>query len=298
MEDGDKHRLLRFDVAQRPTSYTNRPDGDSRVLISVVVPAMNEAASLPQLVVEIAGALRPLTTSSRPAGFEIVLVDDGSTDATTEILQTLACAYPELRHLRLVRNVGQSAATLAGIRHSRGAYIATLDADLQNDPADLVVLWEALQTAEASGQPVCAALGWRVKRQDVWSKRVISRLANRVRNRLLGQEIRDTGCSVRIFPREAALRLPAFKGCHRFFGPLLLREGCSLVQVPVRHRPRSHGTSHYNVWNRSFRVLVDLFGVAWLSRREVRYEIASLVETQLKTAVEFPANPRYISQEA
>ena len=119
-----------------------------------------------------------------------------------------------------------------------------------------------------------AALGWRAKREDVWSKRVISRWANRVRNQVLGQSIRDTGCSVRIFSREMALRLPMFQGCHRFFGPLLLREGCRIVQLPVNHRPRPHGQSHYNLWNRSLRVIVDLFGVAWLMRRPTCYEVA------------------------
>jgi hypothetical protein len=115
-----------------------------------------------------------------------------------------------------------------------------------------------------------------VTRQDVWSKRLISRWANRVRNRVLGQSIRDTGCSVRVFPREVALRLPMFRGGHRFFGPLLLREGCSVVQVPVSHRPRPHGASHYNLWNRSLRVVVDLLGVAWLMRRDVRYQVADV----------------------
>jgi dolichol-phosphate mannosyltransferase len=251
-------------------------------LLSVVVPAKNEAASLPQLVEEIARALRPLTSQAQRGaepklgGFEIVLVDDGSTDATPEVLRALAADFPELRPVRLSRNVGQSSATAAGFRAARGEWVGTLDADLQNDPADLVVLWEALQGHDA-------ALGWRRKREDVWSKRVISRWANRVRNCVLGQAIRDTGCSVRIFPREVALRLPMFRGCHRFFGPLLIREGCSIVQRPVNHRPRPHGQSHYNVWNRSVRVVVDLFGVAWLMRREVRYEVlqcASEVEVE------------------
>ena len=116
------------------------------------------------------------------------------------------------------------------------------------------------------------ALGWRFNRQDVWWKRLISRHANQVRNMVLGQSIRDTGCSVRIFPRDLALRLPVFHGVHRFVGPLLLREGCRLVQVPVRDRARSHGRSHYNLWNRSFGVLLDLLGVAWLMHRPLRYE--------------------------
>ena len=210
--------------------------------------------------------LREAGGPRRLAGFEIIVVDDASTDRTPAVLRGLAADYPELRVLVLADGVGQSSATLAGIRAARGDWIATLDADLQNDPADLVRLWEALPGHDA-------ALGWRVERQDVWSRRVISRWANRVRNGVLGQSIRDTGCSVRIFPREVALRLPAFRGVHRFFGPLLLREGCRLVQVPVGHRPRPHGRSHYNLWNRSIQVVVDLLGVAWLLRRPLRYRV-------------------------
>jgi dolichol-phosphate mannosyltransferase len=145
--------------------------------------------------------------------------------------------------------------------------VAILDADLQNNPADLANLWDALPGHDA-------ALGWRTKREDVWSKRIVSRWANTIRNAVLGQSIKDTGCSVRIFPRDAALRLPMFHGVHRFLGPLLLREGLSIVQVPVTHRPRPHGASHYNFRNRSIKVIVDLFGVAWLMRRTVRYEVA------------------------
>jgi glycosyltransferase involved in cell wall biosynthesis len=264
--------------------------------LSVVVPARNEAEGLPQLVAEIAAALRPLRDGgARPgrsrerqravgaaagapplpdgrgsvrrlAGFEVIIVDDGSTDRTPEVLRGLAADYPELRGVVLAGGVGQSSATVAGIRAARGDWIATLDADLQNDPADLVRLWEALP-----GHDV--ALGWRGDRCDVWSRRVVSRWANRVRNAVLGQSIRDTGCSVRIFPREAALRLPAFRGVHRFLGPLLLREGCRLVQVPVGHRPRPHGRSHYNLWNRSLQVIIDLLGVAWLLRRPLAYRV-------------------------
>jgi dolichol-phosphate mannosyltransferase len=284
---------LRYDPAHRPgpmgMGHSNRPvppeppdragSGPERPWeshpeatssLSVVVPAKNEAASLPQLIDEIARALRSLVDegrSRRLARFEVIVVDDASTDRTPSVLEGLAADYPELRGVVLEAGVGQSSATLAGIRAARGDWIATLDADLQNDPADLVGLWEALPGHDA-------ALGWRVNRRDVWSRRWISRWANRVRNGVLGQSIRDTGCSVRIFPREVALRLPVFRGVHRFFGPLLLREGCRLVQVPVRHRPRPHGRSHYNLWNRSLQVVVDLLGVAWLMRRPLRYRVA------------------------
>jgi dolichol-phosphate mannosyltransferase len=254
---------------QRPGS-TGRVEVD--VELSIVVPAKNEAKSLPHLVEEIARAFRPLTrprtSGPRLAGFEMVVVDDGSTDGTPEVLAELMVKCPELRPIRLARNVGQSSATIAGFRAARGEWVAVLDADLQNRPEDLARLWDAVHGYDA-------ALGWRTSRQDCWSKRVLSRIANRVRNRVLGQAIRDTGCSVRIFRRELALRLPAFQGVHRFIGPLLLREGCLIVQVPVEHRPRLHGRSHYNLWNRSIRVVVDLLGVIWLLRRPIRYEVVA-----------------------
>jgi dolichol-phosphate mannosyltransferase len=240
----------------------------TRAILSVVVPAKNEAASLPQLIDEIVRALRPAChfTNHGLASFEIVVVDDASTDETKRVLRELSDTYPELSWLELALTVGQSSAIIAGIRAARGKWIATLDADLQNDPADLVQLWKALPGYDG-------ALGYRVTRHDVVSKRVISHWANRIRNRVLGQSIRDTGCSVRIFPRAKALRLPTFHGMHRFMGPLLLREGCKLIQVPVNHRPRLCGCSHYNLWNRSLSVMIDLFGATWLLRRPVQYQV-------------------------
>jgi glycosyltransferase involved in cell wall biosynthesis len=249
--------------------------GRSRTL-SIIVPAKNEAPSLPALVEQVTQAFRPLVgrpegQGNRLEGFELIVVDDGSTDETPATLARLAERNPELRPIRFASNFGQSAATLAGFRAARGGYVAILDADLQNDPADLARLWDALEGYDAG-------LGWRTKREDVWSKRIISRWANRVRNWVLGQSIRDTGCAVRIFPREISLRFPMFHGAHRFYGPLLIREGCRIVQIPVGHRPRPHGKSHYNIWNRSIKVIVDLFGVAWLMRRPVRYEVRSLLD--------------------
>jgi dolichol-phosphate mannosyltransferase len=256
-----------------PVEHQDGPRGQilRHPLISVVIPAKNEAASLPSLLAEVMQALDKLQEPStvagveRPTTFEVIVVDDGSTDETRELLAALAESYPTLRPLSLTASVGQSACLLAGIRHARGEWIATLDGDLQNYPADLSLLWAALTGYDA-------VLGWRVKRADSWSKRVISLVANRVRNAVLGQAIQDTGCSLRIFPRRLALRLPAFRGMHRFLGPLLLREGCRIIQVPVSHRPRLHGQSHYNLWNRSWSVLIDLLGVAWLMHRAVVYQ--------------------------
>ncbi len=262
------------DAAAFPLNEPVDREPGSQTSLSVIVPAKDEASSLPRLVSEIILALRPLCTMSgkptpgRLSRFEIIVVDDGSTDSTSLVLTELAETYPELRSLRLRATVGQSAATVAGFRAARGDWLATLDADLQNDPADLITLWNALPDHDV-------ALGWRVRRADAWSKRLVSHLANQVQNLVLGQSICDTGCSVRIFPRDLALRLPLFQGVHRFFGPLFLREGCRVIQVPVNHRPRAHGRSHYGLWNRSLQVVVDLVGVAWLLRRPLFYQILS-----------------------
>ena len=260
---------IRHDANHRPGPASSSR-GEVAGMLSIVVPARNEAENFPQLLDEIARWFRPLTgprsEGPRLAGYEVIVVDDGSTDETVAVLNGLAAEHPELRPIRMARNVGQSAATAAGFREARGEWVAVLDADLQNRPEDLAKLWDALPGYDA-------ALGWRIKREDVWSKRVVSRWANRVRNRVLGQSIRDTGCSVRIFRREAAIRLPSFRGGHRFLGPLLIREGSRVVQVPVTHRPRVHGTSNYSFRNRSFAVVIDLLGVAWLMRRPVRYDL-------------------------
>jgi glycosyltransferase involved in cell wall biosynthesis len=269
---GNRPVVMRADEIYSDLTPEHKPRSESAPLplVSVIIPAKNEAASLPTLLEELAHTLstfspwKAVDDTEQSITFEVIVIDDGSTDGTRDVLTVLATAHPSLRPLFLRRSIGQSSCLIAGIRQARGLWIATLDGDLQNHPADLEILWRALPGHHA-------ALGWRVRRADRLSKRLTSWAANHVRNVVLGQGIRDTGCALRIFPRSFGLRLPAFDGVHRFIGPLLLREGCHVVQVPVSHRPRVHGQSHYNFWNRSWHVLVDLLGVAWLMRRPVSY---------------------------
>ena len=206
--------------------------GWPRPTLSIVIPARNEAAALPQLVAELTESFRPLLVRWCEDGtpqlerYEILVVDDGSTDETPQVLAGLRGNCPELRCVRLPAHCGQSAAMFAGFRAARGYWVALLDADLQNPPAELARLWELLPGHDA-------AFGWRERRRDTLPRRAVSWLANRMRRWVLHDPIRDAGCSVRIFRRETALRLPIFHGAHRFLGPLLLREGCNIVQAPV-----------------------------------------------------------------
>ena len=234
--------------------------------VSVVVPVYNERENLAPLLDEIAAAL-----AGRP--YEVVAVDDGSTDGSGDALVALRPRHPALRVVRFARNAGQSAAFAAGFRAARGAVLVTMDADLQNDPADVPALLEAL---ERSG--VEAAVGWRMNRRDTGWKLVQSRIANGVRNRLNHETIRDTGCSLKAFRREAVADIPWFTGMHRFLPTLVKMRGGRVVEVPVHHRPRRFGTTKYGMWNRVFRALADALAVRWMQRRALRYEIRDIVE--------------------
>jgi glycosyltransferase involved in cell wall biosynthesis len=256
-----------------PSDDREKDGGSSRITLSIVIPARNEADALTQLIDELTAAFRPLRNDrGRPRtlleDFEILIVDDGSTDQTWAILQALRRHCPELHPLRLRQSGGQSAAMFAGFRAARGTWVALLDADLQNPPSELARLWELLPGSDA-------VLGWRERRRDSRVRRATGAMANRVRRWILRDPIKDAGCSVRIFRREMALRLPPFHGSHRFLGALLLREGCRIVQAPVAHRPRPYGRSHYHIWNRSINVLVDLLGVVWLMHRSIRYQVVT-----------------------
>jgi glycosyltransferase involved in cell wall biosynthesis len=231
------------------------------VELSLVVPVYNERDSLPLLVEEIGRALDGRR-------YEIVAVDDGSTDGSLDVLKALKRTHPELHILAFAANAGQTAAFAAGFGAVRGRVVVTLDADLQNDPADIPALVDELERSGAA-----AVAGYRVERQDTGWKRLQSRIANGVRNRLNRETIRDTGCSLKAFRAEALRALPLFTGMHRFLPTLVRLQGGRVTEVPVRHRPRRFGTTKYGMWNRVFRALVDALAVRWMQRRALRYRV-------------------------
>jgi dolichol-phosphate mannosyltransferase len=229
--------------------------------VSLVVPVYNERDSLPVLVEEVARALVGRS-------YEVVAVDDGSTDGSLDVLKALKREHPELHILAFAANAGQTAAVAAGFRAARGRVTVTLDADLQNDPADIPALLDELERSGAA-----AVVGYRVDRRDSGWKRLQSRIANGVRNRLNRETIRDTGCSLKAFRADAARELPLFTGMHRFLPTLIKMQGGRVSEVPVHHRPRRFGKTKYGMWNRVFRSLADAFAVRWMQRRALRYRI-------------------------
>jgi dolichol-phosphate mannosyltransferase len=224
-------------------------------LISVVVPVKNEVANIAPLIAEIRIALAGVA-------HEIVYVDDGSDDGTADALREAAEAAPLVRR-RHQLSCGQSAAIVTGVRAAQGEWIATLDGDGQNDPADIPALW-----ARAQGEPGLILLaGHRTRRRDSFVKRVTSRLANRLRAAMLGDATPDSGCGLKMFRRAAFLELPAFDHMHRFLPALFIRAGGRVVSVPVNHRARLRGASKYGTLDRALVGVFDLMGVFWLQRR-------------------------------
>ncbi|HEV2621499.1 MAG TPA: glycosyltransferase [Frateuria sp.] len=226
--------------------------------LSVVVPVFNERDNIPPLLAEIATALRGTVD------FEIVYVDDDSSDDSRAVLAAQKASYPELRVLHHVSRSGQSTAVWNGVRAARGAWIATLDGDGQNDPADIPKLLAARASAASE---IRLFAGWRTTRRDSFNKRISSRIANAVRSRMLKDATPDTGCGLKLFERETFLRLPYFDHMHRYLPALVRRAGYASQSVPVGHRPRIAGTSKYGMLDRLWVGLADLRGVAWLMRR-------------------------------
>lgn len=237
--------------------------------ISIVIPVYNEEENLPVLAEEIRAAMEPVETSGRP--YEVVLVDDGSTDTSPAVMARLARDDRHIRILRQRRNSGQSAALDAGARHARGEIVVTLDADLQNDPADIPRLLERMDGFDVVS-------GVRAKRRDTWVRRVSSKIANGIRNRVTHESVTDVGCTLRAMRIEYLRRIPVFNGMHRFLPTLLRMEGARVTEVPVNHRPRLHGQPKYNIRNRIFRALADLFGVRWMQTRWVDRNLAEEVD--------------------
>jgi dolichol-phosphate mannosyltransferase len=227
--------------------------------ISVVVPARDEADNVDPLLADIRAALDGLVD------YEVVFVDDGSEDATPEKLREAAYAFPRLRSVRHRFPCGQSAAIWTGVRLARAPWIVTLDGDGQNDPADIPALLD-VRAARGPDRNLLVN-GRRQMRRDSWAKRLSSGIANTVRARVLGDGTPDTGCGLKLFSREAFLLLPYFDHMHRFLPALMRRQGGEVVSVPVGHRERNHGHSHYGVRNRLWTGIVDMLGVLWLQRR-------------------------------
>lgn len=230
--------------------------------ISVVVPVHDESLNVRPLLDEIEAAL------AGRVPFEAVFVDDRSNDDTLAVLQAYAATHPWLTVVAHRNNCGQSAAVRTGVRESAAPLVATLDGDGQNDPADIPALlarWHEVAQAQP-GRPVLIA-GWRNRRHDTWVRKLSSRIANGVRSRLLGDSTPDTGCGLKLFGREDFLALPWFDHMHRFMPALVQRAGGVVESVPVGHRPRTQGQSHYGIHNRLWVGLVDMAGVMWLQRR-------------------------------
>jgi len=233
------------------------------VELTVVVPVFNELANLDPIVERVRATL-----NARSLTWELLLVDDGSSDGSSDRLDELAAAEPRLRVLHFVHNCGQSAALDAGFRHARGRLIALLDADLQTYPEDLPLLIDLVERGE-----VDAAVGIREERQDSGWKRFSSRFANWVRNRLTREDIVDTGCPLKVMRADAARSVVPFNGMHRFLPTLLRMGGFNVRQVPVRHAPRTAGRSHYGTWDRAVRGLRDALGVRWLQDRWLHWRL-------------------------
>lgn len=236
----------------------------SPIALSVVIPVYNEEESLTPLWSELREALDP-----QGLCYEVVFVDDGSTDRSAEVVRGLRESDPRVRLVRLKHNAGETAATDAGFRSARGRYVVTMDADLQNDPRDIATLLARLDRWDA-------VTGWRMRRAEGDSpvRWASSRVANAVRNAVLGDGFRDSGCTFRAFRRECLRDLVLYRGLHRFIPTLLALQGFRVIEVPVRHRPRRFGRSKYGIGNRAWRAFCDLLIVRWMRDRALRYDVA------------------------
>lgn len=248
--------------------------------LTLVAPVRNEQENLHALYA------RVVEVFDGRMAFEFVLVDDGSTDRSIGIIRELAARDPRVRGVIFEHNCGQTAAMAAGIRAARAPVIATLDADMQNDPGDLPAMLALLPGHDA-------VVGFRMKRMDSAVRRWSSRIANRIRNRVTHDSVRDTGCSLKVFRTEAIQAIPLFEGMHRFLPTLLRYHGYDVIEHGVSHHPRTAGTSKYGLRNRAWRATKDLVAVAWMRQRAIRSPIREVIESPgaAPTALALPAIP-------
>jgi dolichol-phosphate mannosyltransferase len=251
------------------------------LLLSVIIPAHNEADCLPDLLAELQVVLDTLDGAS-----EILVIDDGSTDATVSILEHWSIREPRLRWISLNGNYGQSAAFDAGFRLAKGKLFVTLDADGQNPPTEIPRMLAALGDCDM----VC---GWRLGRKDHWTKYLASKFANTLRRWVLHDGIHDSGCSLKLFRREAVARIKLFHGLHRFLPALVQMEGHVIREVRVAHRPRCGGKSHYGILNRMLGPLLDMFAVLWMKRRSRQWKA-----TESQAAQEVSVSPTHLTEKS
>ena len=228
---------------------------------SVVIPLKNEEENITDLIQELVPVMNKL---QHP--WELICIDDGSTDNTLSTLQSLSTVHPYLRILAFDRNYGQSSAFDAGFRNAKGMFVITMDGDRQNDPQDIPKLIEIIQDADL----VCGA---RINRKDPPIKKIISYLANAVRSRFCQDGVQDTGCSLKVYRTSCLHKIKMFHGMHRFLPALFLIEGFRIKEVPVNHRERVKGKTKYNFLNRSFNTISDMFAVRWMRNRHLAYQI-------------------------
>ncbi|MDB2613961.1 glycosyltransferase family 2 protein [Chlamydiales bacterium] len=228
---------------------------------SIVIPLKNEEENISPLLEELSHVMTPLNDP-----WEVICIDDGSTDKTNEILKELKITHPQLTTIHFDKNYGQSSAFDAGFKKSSGEYIITLDGDRQNDPSDIPKLLLMKEDFDL----IC---GIRQKRKDTLFKKLISKLANRVRSKLCNDGVSDSGCSLKIYRKESLKKIKLYHGMHRFLPALFVLEGFRVGETPVSHRPRYRGKSHYNFFNRSIHPFLDLLAVYWMGSRQLKWKI-------------------------
>jgi glycosyltransferase involved in cell wall biosynthesis len=233
----------------------------SPIKFSIVLPIYNEIENLPQLFDEILTVLRNIDEP-----YEIICINDGSTDHSPAYIQKFAQDHPQFKLISFRKNQGQSAALSVGFIKAKGKYVITMDADLQNDPSDIIKLLDYLPKYDM-------VTGWRTKRHDTWLTKISSKIANSTRNMLTSENIHDTGCSLKIMKKSYLDRIKMFRGMHRFLPTLMKLEGAKVIEIPVNHRPRTRGVSNYGVWDRAFSGLRDLLAVRWMQDRHIHLDI-------------------------